>query len=60
MKQDCEKQQQDLLTSIKRQSLESYQSFRPTDLFPHLKDLVIVLMVVKNLETSTSDHVRIS
>ncbi len=61
MKLDCEKQQQDLLNSIKRQSLESYQSFRPTYLFPHLKDLVIVLIVVKSLaETSTSAHIRIS
>jgi hypothetical protein len=53
LKIDCEKQQQDLLNSIKRQSLESYQSFRPRDFFPHLKDLVIVLIVVKSLETST-------
>jgi hypothetical protein len=60
MKLDCKKQQQDLLTSIKRQSLESYQSFRPTDLFPYFKDLVIVLMVVKSLETSTSAHIRIN
>ncbi len=32
----------------------------PRDLFPHLKDLVIVLTVVKSLETSTSEHIRIS
>ena len=35
-------------------------SFRPRDLFPHLKDLVIVLIVVKSLETSTSVRIRIS
>ena len=52
VKLDCEKQQQDLLNSIKSQSLLSYQSFRPRDLFPHLKDLVILLIVVKSLETS--------
>jgi hypothetical protein len=58
LKLDCEKQK-DLLNSIKRQSLESYQSFRPRDFFSHLKDLVIVLIVVKRLETSTSAHIRI-
>jgi hypothetical protein len=59
LKLECEKQK-DLLNSIKRQSLESYQSFRPRDLFSHLKDLVIVLIVVKSLETSTSVSIRIS
>ncbi len=52
VKLDRENQQQDLLNSIKSQSLYSYQDFRPKDLFPHLKDLLIVLIVLKSLDTS--------
>jgi hypothetical protein len=58
---DRENQQKDLLNSMKSQSFSTYQSqtFRPRDLFPHLKDLIIVL-IVKNLDTSMSAHIRIS
>ena len=44
---------------MKSQSFSTYQSFRPRDLFPHLKDLLIVL-IVKSLDTSMSAHIRIS
>ncbi len=45
---------------MKSQSFSTYQSFRPRDLFPHLKDLLIVLIIVKSLDTSMSVHIRIS
>ena len=44
---------------MKSQSFSTYQSFRPRDLFPHLKDLLIVL-IVKSLDTSMSAYIRIS
>jgi hypothetical protein len=56
---DREKQQKDLLISMKSQSFSTYQSFRPRDPFPHLKDLLIVL-IVKSLDTSMSAYIRIS
>ena len=57
---DRENQQKDLLISMKSQSFSTYQSFRPRDLFPHLKDLLILLIVVKSLDTSMSAHIRIN
>ena len=60
VKLDRENQQKDLLSSIKSQSLYSYKAFRPTDLFPNLKDLLIVLIVLKSLDTSMRVHIRIS
>ena len=60
MKPHRENEQKDLLNSIKSQSLYSYQDFRPTDVFPHLKDLLIVVIVVKSLDTSMSAHIRIN
>jgi uncharacterized protein (DUF952 family) len=60
MKLDREDQQKDLLNSIKSQSLQSYEAFRPTDLFPHLKDLLIVFIVLKSLDTSMREHIRIN
>jgi hypothetical protein len=52
---DRENQENDLLNSLKSQSFSTYQSFRPRDIFPHLKDLLcnilIVLIVVKSLDT---------
>ena len=53
-------QEKNLLNSMKSQSLYSYQSSRPSDLFPHLKDLLIVLMVVKIIDSSMNTHIRIS
>ncbi len=46
-----ENQQKDLLNSIKSQSSWTYPTFRPRDLFPHLKDLLMVLIVVKCVDT---------
>ncbi len=56
---DRENQQKDLLISMKSQSFSTYQSFRPRDLFPHLKDLLIVL-IVKSLDTSMRAYIHIS
>ena len=38
----------------------TYQSFRPSDLFPDLRDLLIVLIVVKRIDSSMSVQVRVS
>ncbi len=59
VKLDRENQQKDLLNSVKSKSLYSYKSFRPKDLFPHLKDLLIVLIVLKSLDTSMNVYIRI-
>ncbi len=42
-------EEKNLLNSMKSQSLKSYLSSKPSDLFPHLKDLLIVLIVVKRI-----------
>ena len=38
----------------------TYQSFRPSDLSPHLRNLLIILIVVKSIDSSTSAHIRVT
>ncbi len=60
VKLDRENQPKDLLNSLKSQSLWTYPAFRPRDRFAHLEELLMVLIVVKSVDTSMIAHIRIN